>query len=284
MEMLNLSRATHHKHRFHMASTLNRVYLTAARCSYRVRPRVSIRSRPKSLRPFHASQFSRAESADPPRGSNEELPAIAKSEVESDASQDAAKELEDLHHRSEQTMLTARDSDLEPHVRTEPDFEALEKFNLQRDLDSLTISNTDELFQLKERMSDAEFHGILQDPPSNMRDVVDSHKASVLRELNKMQREVLDSMPDKMEKRTSIPGRRFQPGLMALGEDDEEEEGEDEIFEGDDMTSLGHGHLEQHREIREYARIAAWEMPLLSSMLYHSPYPPVLFYYKTSEY
>ena len=32
----------------------------------------------------------------------------------------------------------------------------------------------------------------------------------------------------------------------------------------DDMPSLAHGELEQHREMRHYARLAAWEMPLLS--------------------
>lgn len=59
---------------------------------------------------------------------------------------------------------------------------------------------------------------------------------------------------------------RIKPGFMAMGEDDEQGTGEDDEFEDDDITSLGHGELEQHREMREYARIAAWEMPLLSSM------------------
>lgn len=35
----------------------------------------------------------------------------------------------------------------------------------------------------------------------------------------------------------------------------------------EDINSLAHGELEQHREMRHYARIIAWEMPLLSSML-----------------
>lgn len=53
-------------------------------------------------------------------------------------------------------------------------------------------------------------------------------------------------------------------GLFNMGE----EPGmgsEDPEFEEDDITSLAHGQLEQHREYREYMRIAAWEMPLLSS-------------------
>ncbi|KAF2840155.1 hypothetical protein M501DRAFT_931917 [Patellaria atrata CBS 101060] len=40
----------------------------------------------------------------------------------------------------------------------------------------------------------------------------------------------------------------------------------DEEFKGDDMSSLAHGELELHRERREYMRLAAWEMPLLSKL------------------
>ncbi|KAI1473491.1 hypothetical protein K445DRAFT_316801 [Daldinia sp. EC12] len=44
-----------------------------------------------------------------------------------------------------------------------------------------------------------------------------------------------------------------------------DERNEDE-FEEDDIMSLAHGKLEEYREQREYARIAAWEMPLLSKL------------------
>ena len=57
-------------------------------------------------------------------------------------------------------------------------------------------------------------------------------------------------------------------GFMASGEEEPEDIGNDPEFEGDDITSLAHGELEQHREMREYARIAVWEMPLLYSMLW----------------
>ncbi len=62
-----------------------------------------------------------------------------------------------------------------------------------------------------------------------------------------------------------LEGRQKQ-GLFNMGE----EPGwgsEDPEFEEDDITSIAHGQLEQHREYREYMRIAAWEMPLLSSKL-----------------
>ncbi|KAK4166520.1 mitochondrial ribosomal subunit protein-domain-containing protein [Cladorrhinum sp. PSN259] len=42
-----------------------------------------------------------------------------------------------------------------------------------------------------------------------------------------------------------------------------DEIGEDD-FEEDDIMAMGHGKLEEHREFREYARIAVWEMPLLA--------------------
>ena len=56
---------------------------------------------------------------------------------------------------------------------------------------------------------------------------------------------------------------RYRPGAMNMGELDDSYP--DEEFAGDDISSLAHGELEQHREMREYARIAAWEMPLLTS-------------------
>ncbi|KAK4191114.1 mitochondrial ribosomal subunit protein-domain-containing protein [Podospora australis] len=43
-----------------------------------------------------------------------------------------------------------------------------------------------------------------------------------------------------------------------------DEIGEDD-FEEDDIMAGAHGKLEEHREYREYARIAVWEMPLLAN-------------------
>ena len=70
---------------------------------------------------------------------------------------------------------------------------------------------------------------------------------------------------------TRIPWKpeieRYRPGAMNMGELDDTYP--DEEFAGDDISSLAHGELEQHREMREYARIAAWEMPLLTSASTH---------------
>ncbi|KAI1454470.1 mitochondrial ribosomal subunit protein-domain-containing protein [Annulohypoxylon moriforme] len=49
-------------------------------------------------------------------------------------------------------------------------------------------------------------------------------------------------------------------------------ETEDDAFEEDDIMGMAHGKLEEFREYREYARIAAWEMPLLSKLA--KPFEP----------
>ena len=54
-------------------------------------------------------------------------------------------------------------------------------------------------------------------------------------------------------------------------EEDKQDIGEGGEYQCDDITTLAHGELDEHREIREYARIAAWEMPLLSSKSLSSP-------------
>jgi small subunit ribosomal protein S35 len=59
---------------------------------------------------------------------------------------------------------------------------------------------------------------------------------------------------------------RREQGFFSMGEKEDIGPDEDD-FQGDDISSLGHAELEQTREIREYARLAGWEMPLLASML-----------------
>lgn len=59
--------------------------------------------------------------------------------------------------------------------------------------------------------------------------------------------------------------KKLKQTFMNLGEPEPWEEEGMLDDEHDDISSLGHGELEQHREMRHYARLAAWEMPLLSS-------------------
>jgi len=37
-------------------------------------------------------------------------------------------------------------------------------------------------------------------------------------------------------------------------------------WNNDDVSSIAHGEIEQHREFRHYARLAMWEMPKLARM------------------
>jgi small subunit ribosomal protein S35 len=94
-------------------------------------------------------------------------------------------------------------------------------------------------------------------------------KARLNAQLARAVRELeMEEGPERVE-----PRKPFREGLLAMGETDPEDVGEDEAFQGDDMTTMGHGELDQHREMREYARIISWEMPLLSS----KSQPPSLF-------
>jgi small subunit ribosomal protein S35 len=70
--------------------------------------------------------------------------------------------------------------------------------------------------------------------------------------------------------------RKVAAGFWAEGE---ESMGPDEDYYGDDLTSHGHGELKQHRMLREYNRLVAWEMPLLgrTSSTPPLPSPPIKF-------
>jgi len=83
-------------------------------------------------------------------------------------------------------------------------------------------------------------------------------------EMEQMQKDIA-SGPGMVEWEPPIQRKRLKQTFMNMGEDEPwEEEGmlADDL---DDITSLAHGELEQHREMRHYARLAAWDMPLLSS-------------------
>lgn len=63
----------------------------------------------------------------------------------------------------------------------------------------------------------------------------------------------------------TVPEKKQKAGLANMGEEPEDAM-EDQEFEEDDITTLAHAELEQHREFRHYARLMAWEMPLLTRM------------------
>lgn len=71
---------------------------------------------------------------------------------------------------------------------------------------------------------------------------------------------------DLLDERNLEREPRWAEGFFAIDEE-REDPGEDPEFENDDITSIAHGELEQHREMREFARIMAWDMPLLYSTI-----------------
>ncbi|KAI6710866.1 hypothetical protein JHW43_006597 [Diplocarpon mali] len=66
--------------------------------------------------------------------------------------------------------------------------------------------------------------------------------------------------------------KKLKETFMNMGEKEPWEDEWTMEDEDDDMNSLAHGELEQHREMRHYARLAAWEMPLLSKLA--KPFQP----------
>lgn len=85
-------------------------------------------------------------------------------------------------------------------------------------------------------------------------------------------KDALEKMADTYKTRPQVRESDFQEPppdtrMGFWGEEEEDEFGqvadEDDETHTDDMTSLAHQSLELHREHREYARIAAWDMPSL---------------------
>lgn len=62
-----------------------------------------------------------------------------------------------------------------------------------------------------------------------------------------------------------VPLAKREEGYWATDEDDEFGQVEDDDDDWDDnaITSVAHSELDLHREVREYTRVIAWDMPLL---------------------
>ncbi|KAK8115188.1 mitochondrial ribosomal subunit protein-domain-containing protein, partial [Apiospora kogelbergensis] len=79
----------------------------------------------------------------------------------------------------------------------------------------------------------------------------------------------MKDMEDAVMKATRVPKKTKRESFW--GEDEEDPDvlvddlDEDDPAD-DDILAMGHGKLEEFREQREYARIAAWQMPLLSKL------------------
>ncbi|KAI1778258.1 mitochondrial ribosomal protein [Hypoxylon cercidicola] len=85
----------------------------------------------------------------------------------------------------------------------------------------------------------------------------------------RLQEQVLGSTNEVVSKATFAP--KVHPFRSFWHEEEEDpdlitDERDEDVFDEDDIMSMAHGKLEEFREYREYARIAAWEMPLLSKL------------------
>lgn len=94
------------------------------------------------------------------------------------------------------------------------------------------------------------------------------------KELEELGKGRSDPAWDRIKQRTrnkflplALPERPGKPKntFMNVGDPDPWEYEDTLEDDDDDINSLGHIELEQHREVRHYARLAAWELPLLSS-------------------
>ncbi|KAJ5125438.1 hypothetical protein N7526_007615 [Penicillium atrosanguineum] len=96
-------------------------------------------------------------------------------------------------------------------------------------------------------------------------------RAAMFAELDKKVNQI-----DKEEDLRFEDIRGKQRGFWAEDDPDEfaqVEDGDEEIND-DEITAMAHAELELHREVREYARIAAWDMPMLSKLAKPFTLPP----------
>ncbi|KAJ6083920.1 hypothetical protein N7486_010720 [Penicillium sp. IBT 16267x] len=109
----------------------------------------------------------------------------------------------------------------------------------------------------------------------NRRSVADyndvSKRTAMFAEIERMSNQI-----DKEDDMRFEDIRTKSRGFWAEDEDDEMalvEDGDEEIND-DEITSMAHASMEVHREMREYARIAAWDMPMLSKLASPFTLPP----------
>jgi small subunit ribosomal protein S35 len=77
--------------------------------------------------------------------------------------------------------------------------------------------------------------------------------------------EPLDIGPSMQIPNLPVRRKKMKETFLNMGEQEAFEDGGFMEDGQDDISTLAWGELEQHREWRHYARLAAWEMPLLSS-------------------
>jgi small subunit ribosomal protein S35 len=94
---------------------------------------------------------------------------------------------------------------------------------------------------------------------------MDKEEEDMKKELQQLLDDDIDIGPPMPIPDLPVQIKKLKETFLNMGEQEAFEDGGFMEDEEDDISTLAHGELEQHREWRHYARLAAWEMPLLSS-------------------
>lgn len=89
-------------------------------------------------------------------------------------------------------------------------------------------------------------------------------KEEAVRALDKQTEGMLKEFNDEFRDNNKLVRPRATD-FFSMSEEDIEGIEQDPEVKQDDISSLGHGHLDHMREMRHYQRLAAWEMPMLQS-------------------
>jgi len=133
-----------------------------------------------------------------------------------------------------------------------------------KDLKRLEQRDGDSYYQLKSLEDDLE--NSFEDPDWLVNEAAENKRWAELMgnsmdEVDKLAEPPVSRRRDKIPNTFINLGERPEDGEEPLELDGEEEEGD----EYDNMSVLGHGELAKHQEMRHYARLAAWDLPMLSS-------------------
>jgi hypothetical protein len=128
---------------------------------------------------------------------------------------------------------------------------------MEKALKNVPANVRQELNALRENPDLSELIGELNSIPRALKKELDEYKYKMDPFINQT------SVVPRSADRTEWGDEEDDPDMIAAEKDDTDK------FEGDDMTTIAHGKLDEHRERRHYNRITVWEMPLLAS-----EYPP----------
>jgi len=126
----------------------------------------------------------------------------------------------------------------------------------------------EKLFKQLDRDDKAKYHALTSEErrkADQVKQALDEEFADKSKNDRALDRSITQYSEDLDREFPDEPEEWERPRRGFFNMNETEDTGGDESFQGDDITSDAHRELEQVREIREYARLAGWEMPLLAS-------------------